>query len=138
MDYSLCAMQAGLLSDCHTELTVVGDSSVMVAHCAEINDSMSYAKRNTSMRDTLKSDWVAVGSLAATSVALNIGATGGFADNPIYLTKLILTSANLQPDRPSIAEGLASILMPSLVIAAQDSPFDISWVNLQSSSLTNF
>jgi len=133
MDYSLCSMQAGLLSECHTELTSAGNSSVMVAHCEDKNDSMSYAKRNTSATDTIKPDWVAVGSLAATSISLNSGETGGYADNSIYLTKLILTNESLPSNRPSISEGLAGMLMPSLIMAAQDSPFDMSsLVNLQS------
>lgn len=124
-------MQAGLLADCHTQLTVVGNSSVIVAHCGEPNDSMSYAKRNSSVMDTINPDWVAVGSLAAKSVALNAGESGGYADNPIYLTKLILTNASLSSDRPSIAESLAAILMPSLAMAARDSPFEISSVSVQ-------
>jgi hypothetical protein len=127
-EYALCSMRAGLLSNCYTELSMIGKSSVMVAHCSEGNDGMSYVKGNTSAIDTIKPDWVAVGSLAATSVALNAGETEGYADNPIFLTKLILTSAALPPDQPSIAEGLASVLMPSLVISAQDSPFGMSWV----------
>jgi hypothetical protein len=138
MEYSLCSMQAGLFSNCHSELTFAGNSSVMVAYCGDSNDSLSYAKLDTSARDTIEPDWVAVGSLATTSVALNSGETGGAADNPIFLTKLILTSVNLPSDHPSIAEGLASMLMPSLVMAAQDSPFNMSWVNLQSSSGTYF
>jgi hypothetical protein len=131
MEYTLCSMQAGLLANCHTELILAGDSSVMVARCAEINDSMSYAMRNTSATDAIKSDWVAVGSLAATSVAFNLGEIGNYGDNPTFLTKLILTSTTLPSDRPSIAESLASMLMPSLVMAAQDSPFDMSWVTSQ-------
>lgn len=133
MEYSLCSMQAGLLADCHTQLTLAGNSSVMVARCGELDDSMSYAKRNSSARDTINSDWVAVGSLAAKSVALNSGESGGYADNSIYLTNLILTNASLSSDRPSIAESLAAILMPSLVMAAQDSSFEISSVSLQHS-----
>jgi hypothetical protein len=133
MDYSLCSMQAGLLSECHTELTLAGNYSVMVAHCEDKNDSMSYAKRNTSATDTIKPDWIAVGSLAAASIALNSGETGTYAANAIYLTKLILTSASLPSNRPSISEGLAGMLMPSLIMAAQDSPFDMSsLVKLQS------
>jgi hypothetical protein len=123
-------MQAGLLANCHTELTVAGNSSTMVANCDESSDNMSYAKRNTSARDTLKSDWVAVGSLAATSMGLNGGEMGGAGDNEDYLTRLMVTNASLPADRPTMAEGLAAAMMPALVIASQDSPFDISWVSL--------
>jgi hypothetical protein len=131
-------MQAGLLADCHTELNVAGNSSVMIANCGEVNNSMSYAKLDDSAKDTIKSDWIAVGSLAATSVSLNSGETEGPADNAIFLTNLILRNATLLPQRPSIAEGLASFLMPSLVMAAQDSPFSMILVNSQTLSLTYF
>jgi hypothetical protein len=133
-EYSLCSMQAGLLPHCHTELNLVGNSSVMIAHCNETNDEISYSKHDNSAVDTVSTSWVAVGSLAATSVAFNLGETLDYADNPQILTKLILSSPNLAPNEPSIAEGLAAMLMPSLVMAAQNSPFEMSWVNPHSPS----
>lgn len=128
-EYTLCSMQAGLLASCSTELNVAGNSSVMTARCDDSSDSMSYTKRDISARDTVRPGYVAIGSLAATSVGLNNGELGNPADNMNYLTKLILKNATLPPDRPSISEGLAAFLLPSLVMAAQDSPFDMSSVS---------
>ncbi|QDS69120.1 hypothetical protein FKW77_010323 [Venturia effusa] len=125
-EYSLCSIQAGLLADCSTELIVAGNSSVMTAHCGDSSDRMAYAKRSISAKDTVMPGYVAVGTLAATSVGLNNGELGYDADNMNYLTKLILKTASLPSDRPSIAEGLAAFLLPSLIMAAQDSPFEIS------------
>lgn len=98
----------------------------MTTRCGDSNDSMSYSKRNASAEDTVRPDYVAVGTLAAISVGLNNGELGGDADNMYYLTKLILADLTLPTGRPSIAEGLAAFLLPSLIMAAQDSPFDMS------------
>ncbi|KAE9980742.1 hypothetical protein EG328_012087 [Venturia inaequalis] len=125
-EYTLCSIQAGLLVNCFTELSVAGNSSVMTAHCDDSSNSMAYSRRDSSAKDTVRPAFVAVGSLAATSVGLNNGELGNPADNMNYLTKLILKNATLRSDRPSIAEGLAAFLLPSLVMAAQDSPFDTS------------
>ncbi|TID23118.1 Protoheme IX farnesyltransferase [Venturia nashicola] len=125
-EYTLCSIQAGLLVNCSTKLSVAGNSSVLTAHCDDSSDSMSYAKRDASARDTVRPAYVAVGSLATTSVGLNNGELGNPADNMNYLTKLILKNATLPLERPSVAEGLAAFLLPSLVMAAQDSPLDMS------------
>ena len=124
-NYFVCSMQAGLLADCSTELAVAGNASVMTAHCADKNNKMSYHKRDTSKVDTISLDWVAVGSLAATSVGLNLGELDSTGDNPSFMSRLMLANASLQPDQPSLAEALGAILMPSLLLAAQDSPFSI-------------
>ncbi|OCK94764.1 uncharacterized protein K441DRAFT_677298 [Cenococcum geophilum 1.58] len=124
-NYFVCSMQAGLLADCSTELAVAGNASVMTAHCADKNNKMSYHKRDTSKVDTISLDWVAVGSLAATSVGLNLGELDSTGDNPSFMSRLMLTNASLQPAQPSLAEALGAILMPSLLLAAQGSPFSI-------------
>jgi hypothetical protein len=118
-------MQSGLLPECSTKLISAGNSGVMIAHCGEINGSMSYTKRNNSAIVTIHPDCVAVRSLTATSVALKLGEDGSPADNLTILTKLILSSATLQSNWPSIVEGLASFMMPSLVMSAQGSSFEM-------------
>ncbi|TLD35931.1 Protoheme IX farnesyltransferase [Venturia nashicola] len=135
-EYTLCSIQAGLLVNCSTKLSVAGNSRVLTAHCDDSSDSMSYAKRDASARDTVRPAYVAVGSLATTSVGLNNGELGNPADNMNYLTKLILKNATLPLERPSVAEGLAAFLLPSLVMAAQDSPLDMSSTSASSSEFS--
>jgi hypothetical protein len=129
-NFALCSLKVFQTPFCSTEYnaSVVGAS--LEAKCTDserdLTNPMRYLnslKNATSGNDTISLDWPYIGSEWSNSLSLNDGINDGQASNARLLTELILSSASLPKDRPSIAEALAVLASSTLLMSWQDAPF---------------
>ena len=141
-NFALCSLRVFQTPFCSTEYnaSVVGAS--LEAKCTEnaldLSNPMRFydnAPKPMAGNSTINKDWPYIGTEWSNSLSLNAGIDDGQAANARLLTELILKSAQLPQDRPSIAEALAVLASSTLLMSWQDAPF-VQFYNYSSNLLT--
>ncbi|WPH05084.1 Hypothetical protein R9X50_00798300 [Acrodontium crateriforme] len=129
-NYALCSMKVSQAPYCSTQYNASTSGGTLEAVCEDPHDKMRY---NESVTDagsgnvSLSLDWPNIGTDWAKSLSLNDGVVDGNASNARLLTQLILTTPQLNPQLPSMAEALAVMSGCTLLISSSSAPLVEFW-----------
>ncbi|KAK2794883.1 hypothetical protein FQN51_000626 [Onygenales sp. PD_10] len=131
--YNLCAVKAGLTTQCSTLLHATASGSRLEAHCDEPDDTLRYnhGKENDMEQIVWKQSWEDFSFEWANSLSLGAGISDGRASNARLLSQYMLhfdretNTSTLNPSLPSTAEALAVMASSTLMMASEDATFHI-------------
>ncbi|KAK5113040.1 hypothetical protein LTR85_011062 [Meristemomyces frigidus] len=129
-DYSLCKLSVSLTPYCSTQYNASASGGTLEAICEDPNDKLAYnwsLSTATSGNYSVSKDWPNIASEWGRSLSLNDGFYNGNGSNARLLTQLILTTPQLNPALPSMAEALAVMAGCTLLQSATDAPFVEFW-----------
>ncbi|EWC46692.1 hypothetical protein DRE_04179 [Drechslerella stenobrocha 248] len=139
--YVMCGMTGMITPNCSTEFQAFESSGNATANC-DLNNHLAFkedlarlgvstAERpipgalGAPVADSIAPDFRFIADPVLRSVALNTGVTDGHASIGRFLSQIALDTRelNLNPARPSLAEGLAVVLGNAMITSAADSVF---------------
>ncbi|PGH09159.1 hypothetical protein GX51_00913 [Blastomyces parvus] len=130
--YALCALKAGLTTQCSTKYRATASGGNLEAICDEPDDNMRYNKDREDMPSIVwDENWEDMSTEWANSLSLGTGITDGFASNTRLLTQLIppldpkTDTYSLSETIPSVAEAFAAMAASTLLMATEGANFDI-------------
>ncbi|KAK2809463.1 hypothetical protein FQN50_003731 [Emmonsiellopsis sp. PD_5] len=131
--YNLCAVKAGLTTQCSTLLHATASGSRLEVHCDEPNDTLryNYGKEKDVEQIIWQESWENFALEWANSLSLGAGISDGAASNARLLSQYMLhfdretNTSTLSPTLPSTAEALAVMASSTLMMASEDATFHI-------------
>lgn len=128
-NYTLCELRSWLSPRCSTRLHVSGGGSLLDVSCDGASDPDAY--QNSFLADTAwtppTSDFINMITPWMFALDLDGGLYNSNASNARVLSQLVLEKPSLDPLVPSIAEALAVLVSPMLILASQASSFHHFW-----------
>ena len=124
--YELCSVKGAMSTNCSTEYhsSMIGGS--LKANCHPENPLAYHNSHPEARNGVWDYLWTTSASQWALTMSLGDGITDNDASNARLLTQLIPNTTTLNPLLPSIAEALAVLAGPALLVFA-DSPFIHYW-----------
>ncbi|KAF1989030.1 hypothetical protein K402DRAFT_350647 [Aulographum hederae CBS 113979] len=126
-EYALCQLKTSYTANCSTTFSATASGASLNANCEDPLDDMRYIKSLWNASTPVSLDWPYIASEWGNALSLNAGAFNGNASNARLLTQLMLKTAQLSPNLPSIAEALSVLAGCTLLMSAQDTPFVTFW-----------
>lgn len=124
--YMLCSIRAAMSPNCSTEYHPSMSGGSLTAKCQANNPlayNNSHPEATSGVWDPL---WITAANTWAQTMSLDAGITDNNAANPRLLTQLIPTQNQLNASLPSIAEALAVLAGPALLVFS-NTPFIHYW-----------
>ncbi|PGH34191.1 hypothetical protein GX50_02965 [[Emmonsia] crescens] len=130
--FALCAIKAGLTTQCSTHYRATSSGGNLAAICDDPNDNMRYNKDKKDMPlIEWDENWEDMSTEWANSLSLGTGITDGHASNTRLLTQLIppldpkTNTYSLSQTMPSVAEAFAAMAASTLLMASAGANFDL-------------
>ncbi|KAI8942946.1 hypothetical protein NX059_000984 [Plenodomus lindquistii] len=126
-DYFLCSMKAIITTDCTTRYNASSSGQSLEALCNNHSNSQGENVAGPISRGDkyALSGWLGMAFDLLNSISLNNGVFDGDASTARILTQLQLREPILNKTLPSPAEGLASIMMCTVLDLTQNFPFEV-------------
>lgn len=124
-DYFLCSMKTELTTACTTRYNASSQGQSLEALCDKDDDS-EVPSQASGGNNTALSGWLGMAYDLLNSISLNNGVFDGDASTARILTQLQLKEPALNKTLPSPAEGLASIMMCTVLDLTPNFPFTVS------------
>ncbi|KAF2844922.1 hypothetical protein T440DRAFT_461331 [Plenodomus tracheiphilus IPT5] len=127
-DYFLCSMKTGVTTSCTTRYNASSEGQSLEALCANgarSQDDDAMVPPTVGSDRTALSGWLGMAFDLLNSISLNNGVFDGDASTARILTQLQLKEPVLNKTLPSPAEGLASIMMCTVLDLTQNFPFEV-------------
>lgn len=123
-NYMLCSLSASLATNCSTTYHGSLSGGSLSSHCNDPQDELAYIQSYGNATNGVRNrDWVNTATDWAQATNLNGGALDSDAADARLLTQLIPTTNTLDPELPSIAEGLAVLAGVTSLLSTLDSQF---------------
>ncbi|EQL33631.1 hypothetical protein, variant [Blastomyces dermatitidis ATCC 26199] len=136
--YALCAIKAGLTTQCSTKYQATASGGNLAAICDEPDDDFRYNKdRNDLPSIEWDENWEDMSTEWANSLSLGTGITDGYASNTRLLTQLIppldpnSDTYSLSDTIPSVAEAFAAMAASTLLMSTEGANFDLERPDLE-------
>ncbi|OJD19541.1 hypothetical protein AJ78_00512 [Emergomyces pasteurianus Ep9510] len=130
--FALCAIKAGVTTQCSTNYRATASGGNLAAICDDPADNMRYNKDKQDMPlIEWDENWEDMSTEWANSLSLGTGITDGHASNTRLLTQLIppldpkTNTYSLSQTMPSVAEAFAAMAASTLLMASEGANFDL-------------
>ncbi|QSS66300.1 hypothetical protein I7I51_07157 [Histoplasma capsulatum] len=131
--YALCAIKAGLTTQCSTIYHATASGGNLAATCDDPHDNMRYNKDKKDIPlIEWDENWEDMSTEWANSLSLGAGITDGQASNARLLTQLIppldpkTNTYSLSETMPSVAEAFAAMAASTLLMSTEGANFDFA------------
>jgi hypothetical protein len=131
-DYYLCQMQVSQTPFCFTNYHAIAQRTALEIMCDDTSSPRAYPKsmrfidslaNATSGNFTLSREWLNAGVAETLPRSLGIGVSDVNSSNAKLISQLLLRTATLNPERPSLAEALAVLVSGGILQSTRDAPF---------------